>query len=48
MVEEVTLRTEGEDHDETITDTVRHTEVEVDDQRDQAQAQRMKKTSTRR
>jgi uncharacterized protein (TIGR02271 family) len=48
VVEEVTLRTEGEDHDETITDTVRHTEVEVDDQRDQAQAQRMKKTSTRR
>jgi uncharacterized protein (TIGR02271 family) len=48
VVEEVSLRTEGEDREETITDTVRHTEVEVDDQRDQSQAQRLKKNATRR
>jgi uncharacterized protein (TIGR02271 family) len=34
VVEEVSLRKEAEDRAETISDTVRHTEVEVDDERD--------------
>lgn len=34
VVEEVSLRKEAEDRTETVSDTVRHTEVEVEDERD--------------
>jgi uncharacterized protein (TIGR02271 family) len=34
VTEEVGLRKEREDHTETVSDTVRHTEVEIDDERD--------------
>ncbi|HEV7718383.1 MAG TPA: YsnF/AvaK domain-containing protein [Arsenicitalea sp.] len=36
VVEEIALRKEGTEHQETISDTVRRTEVEVEDERDKA------------
>ena len=33
VTEEITLRKEAEERTETVSDTVRHTEVEVEDER---------------
>lgn len=38
VVEEIALRREGEDRTETVSDSVRHTEVEIEDDRDESRA----------
>lgn len=47
VVEEVGLRRVHDSHDETVSDTVRHTEVEIDDDRDLSRSSALGSTSGR-